>query len=152
MGRKAVGPVCCVMHIKEPRTLIVKEKGLAPVFLDLRLEHPAGWICARYKSSVLLLWLLSIHLSLYIHLFTFNPSYVRSQNQYLTFLLVKLVKKYVKIKFTYTFTLTFSHTFMKQIAVLTVSLRPLSPVLKIKIHFCIHIKKIVHFHVLLFKV
>ena len=55
MGRKAVGPVCCVMHVKEPRTLIVKEKGLAPVFLDSRLEHPAGWICARYKSSVLLL-------------------------------------------------------------------------------------------------
>ena len=41
MGRKAV---------KEPRTLIVKEKGLAQVFLDSRLEHPAGWICARYKS------------------------------------------------------------------------------------------------------
>ena len=60
MGRKAVGPVCCVMHVKDPRTLIVKEKGLAPVFLDLRLEHPAGWICVRYKSSVLLL-LLSIH-------------------------------------------------------------------------------------------
>ena len=55
MGRKAVGPVCCVMHVKEPRTLIVKEKGLAPVFLDSRLEHPAGWICVRYKSSVLLL-------------------------------------------------------------------------------------------------
>ena len=55
MGHKAVGPVCCVMHIKEPRMLIVKEKGLAPVFLDSRLEHPAGWICARYKSSVLLL-------------------------------------------------------------------------------------------------
>ena len=54
MGRKAVGPVCCVMHVKEPRTLIVKEKGLAPVFLDSRVEHPAGWICARYKSSVLL--------------------------------------------------------------------------------------------------
>ena len=50
MGRKVVGPVCCVMHVKEPRTLIVKEKGLAPVFLDSRLEHPAGWICARYKS------------------------------------------------------------------------------------------------------
>ena len=57
MGRKAVGPVCCVMHVKEPRTLIVKEKGLVPVFLDSRLEHPAGWICARYKSSVLLLLL-----------------------------------------------------------------------------------------------
>ena len=27
MGRKAVGPVCCVMHVKEPSTLIVKEKG-----------------------------------------------------------------------------------------------------------------------------
>ena len=50
MGRKAVCPVCCVMHVKEPRTLIVKEKGLAPVFLDSRLEHPAGWICARHKS------------------------------------------------------------------------------------------------------
>ena len=33
MGRKT-GPVCCVMHVKEPRTLIVKEKGLDPVFLD----------------------------------------------------------------------------------------------------------------------
>ena len=50
MGCKAVGPMCCVMHVKEPRTLIVKEKGLAPVFLDSRPEHPAGWICARYKS------------------------------------------------------------------------------------------------------
>ena len=59
MRRKAVGPVCCVMHVKEPRTLIVKEKGLAPVFLESRLDHPAGWICARYKSSVLLLSLLS---------------------------------------------------------------------------------------------
>ena len=33
MGRKAVGPVCYVMHIQEPRTLIVKEKGgLPPCF------------------------------------------------------------------------------------------------------------------------
>ena len=55
MGRKAVGPVCCVMHINEHRALIVKEKGLVLVFLDLCLEHPARWICARYKSSVLLL-------------------------------------------------------------------------------------------------
>ena len=61
MGRKAVGPVCCVMHVKEPRTLIVKGKGLAPVFLDSQLEHPAGWICVLYKSSVLLL-LLSVTL------------------------------------------------------------------------------------------
>ena len=60
MGRKAVGPVCCVMHVKETRTLIVIEKGLASVFLDLRLEHPEGWICTRYKSSVLLLLLVQI--------------------------------------------------------------------------------------------
>ena len=40
MGRKAVGPVCCVMHVKEPRTLIVKEKGLAPVFLEWQLNAP----------------------------------------------------------------------------------------------------------------
>ena len=60
MGRKAAGPVCCVMHVKEPRTLIVKEKGLALVFLDSRLEHPAGWICVHYKSSVLLLLLLAL--------------------------------------------------------------------------------------------
>ena len=40
MGRKAVVPVCCVMHVKEPRTLIVKEKGLAPVFLDWQLNAP----------------------------------------------------------------------------------------------------------------
>ena len=63
MGRKAVGPVCCVMHVKEPRTLIVKEKGLTPLFLDSRLEHPAWWICARYKSSVLLLLLLLLLLA-----------------------------------------------------------------------------------------
>ena len=30
----AGGHVSCVMHVKEPRTLIVKEKGLAPVFLE----------------------------------------------------------------------------------------------------------------------
>ena len=40
MGRKAVGPVCCVMHVKEHRTLIVKEKGLAPVFLEWQLNAP----------------------------------------------------------------------------------------------------------------
>ena len=58
MGCKAVGPVCCVMHVKEPRTLIVKEKGACPGVSGFapRLEHPAGWIsCARYKSSVLLI-------------------------------------------------------------------------------------------------
>ena len=42
LGRKAVGLVCCVMHVKEPRTFIVKEKGLVPVFMDSRLEHQQG--------------------------------------------------------------------------------------------------------------
>ena len=32
-----------------------REGACPPVFLDSRLEHPAEWICARYKSSVLLL-------------------------------------------------------------------------------------------------
>ena len=46
MGRKAVGPVCCVMHIKEPRTLIVKEKRLASMFLDSSCYwHLRCWMC-----------------------------------------------------------------------------------------------------------
>ena len=45
MGRKL-----CNARKRTQYTLIVKEKGLAPVFLDSRLEHPPGWICARYKS------------------------------------------------------------------------------------------------------
>ena len=53
MGRKAVGPVCCVMHVKEPRTLTVKEKGLSPVFLDSRLEHPAG--CVRAIDLIIII-------------------------------------------------------------------------------------------------
>ena len=52
----------CNARKKKLRTLIVKEQGLAPVILDSRLEHPAGWICARYKSSVLLLLLLLLGL------------------------------------------------------------------------------------------
>ena len=49
----------CIQFIQESVMACnyVKEKGLAPVFLDSRLEHPAGWICVRYKSSVLLLLL-----------------------------------------------------------------------------------------------
>ena len=65
MGRKAVGPACCVMRVKEHGTLLGKEKGLAPVFLDSRLEHPAGRICVRYQSSVLLLLLLLFTSSVY---------------------------------------------------------------------------------------
>ena len=57
MGRKAVGPVCYVMHVKEPRTLIVKEKGLAPMFLDSHLEHPAGYALQIF-SLLLLLYLI----------------------------------------------------------------------------------------------
>ena len=51
------------MHVKEPRTLIVKEMGLAPVFLDSRLEHPSRVdMCARYKTSVLLFLVFKPHL------------------------------------------------------------------------------------------
>ena len=38
MGRKAVGPMCLVMHVKEPSALIKKEKGFAPVFLAMAAE------------------------------------------------------------------------------------------------------------------
>ena len=41
MGRKSVGPVCCVMHVKEPRTL-VKEKGLARCFWIRTLSTQQG--------------------------------------------------------------------------------------------------------------
>ena len=66
MGRKAVGPVRCVMHVKEPRTLIVKEKGLAPVFLEwhqnaAKLFAPRNrFSLACYKCFILLLLLLYI--------------------------------------------------------------------------------------------
>ena len=90
--RKAVGPVCCVMHVKEPRTLIVKENGLAPVFLHSRLEHPAGWISARYKSSVLLLSFMSkMRNKFWRHRFTVNSfcenyslSILRQKKQFLS--------------------------------------------------------------------
>ena len=62
MGRKAVGPVCCVMHVKEPRTLIVKEKGLAPVFLDSHLEHPAGWIYALQIFCIIIIIIIKTNL------------------------------------------------------------------------------------------
>ena len=42
MGHKAVGPVCCVMHVKEPRTLIVKEKGLHQCFWIRALSTQQG--------------------------------------------------------------------------------------------------------------
>ena len=35
---KAVGPMCCVTHVKEPSVLIEKEKGFAPVFLVVAAE------------------------------------------------------------------------------------------------------------------
>ena len=54
MGRRAVGPVCCVMHVKEPKTLIVKKKGLAPVFLDSRLEQ-GGYVRAKNLIIIIII-------------------------------------------------------------------------------------------------
>ena len=51
MGRKAVGPVCCVMHVKEPRTLIVKEKGFAPVFLEWQQNAPKSNSRVRFDPE-----------------------------------------------------------------------------------------------------
>ena len=53
MGRKAVGPVCCVMHVKEPRTLIVKEKGLAPVFLVWLAADCAASPCKPLQGAII---------------------------------------------------------------------------------------------------
>ena len=38
IGRKAVGPVCCVTHVKEPCACYRKEKGAASVFLAVAAE------------------------------------------------------------------------------------------------------------------
>ena len=65
MGRKAVGPVCCVMHVKEPRTLIVKEKGLAPVFLEWQLNAPKALsVCLEYNYMyrVMRIWTYYIYM------------------------------------------------------------------------------------------
>ena len=39
---------------------IWRHQSINPLLLNPRLEHPAGWICARYKSLLLLLLLLSL--------------------------------------------------------------------------------------------
>ena len=49
---KAVGPVGCVMHVKEPRTLIVKEKGLAPVFLEWQQNAPKLFLYKLFLSYI----------------------------------------------------------------------------------------------------
>ncbi len=42
MGHKAVGPVCCVMHVKEPSETYRLEKGFALVFLAGAAECAAA--------------------------------------------------------------------------------------------------------------
>ena len=44
MGRKAVGPMCCVTHVKEPSSLIKKEKGGRPAFF--------GCDCCMRRSTL----------------------------------------------------------------------------------------------------
>ena len=57
MGRKAVGPVCCVMHVKEPSALnIAKEKGVRPSvagLIDSAPQHLVNHymvLCERSRS------------------------------------------------------------------------------------------------------
>ena len=47
MGCKAVGPVCCEMHEKEPSALIKKRKGFVSLFLVVAAE------CTRNSYKVL---------------------------------------------------------------------------------------------------
>ena len=60
MGRKAVGPVCCVMHVKEHKTLIVKEKGLPRCFWIRALSTQQG----GYVRTTNLLYITSVGMSL----------------------------------------------------------------------------------------
>ena len=53
MGRKPVGPVRCVIHVKEPRTLIMKEKGLAPVFLEWHQNAPKEYVSCNAHLNIL---------------------------------------------------------------------------------------------------
>ena len=55
MGRDSCRSRCeSVMHVKEPRTLIVKEKGLCPSVSGFApWAGPAGWICAFFKRNLL---------------------------------------------------------------------------------------------------
>ena len=43
MGRKAVGPVCCVIHVKEPSTLIVNRRGLPRCFWLAPRNRQLDW-------------------------------------------------------------------------------------------------------------
>ena len=59
MGREAVGPMCCVMLVKEPSALI--KKGFGPVFLAMAAEcavEPCKPLyCVSKKNYTLLRWL-----------------------------------------------------------------------------------------------
>ena len=50
MGRKAVCPVCCVMHVKEPSALV--EKGFAPMFLVWLAVYCATALCKNFVSTL----------------------------------------------------------------------------------------------------
>ena len=56
MGRKAVGPMCCVTHVKDPSALIEKKKGFARVFLAVAAE------CAEAPCKVLHNWVSELSL------------------------------------------------------------------------------------------
>ena len=55
MGRKAVGPVCCVIHVKEPGTLIVKQKGAWPCVSGF-----APWAPSRVDMCMLQIFCICI--------------------------------------------------------------------------------------------
>ena len=58
MGRKAVGPVCCVMRVKEPRTLYRAREGACPGVSGFAPWAPSRVdMCALQILSLLLLLL-----------------------------------------------------------------------------------------------
>ena len=69
MGRKTAGLVCCVMHVKEPRTLIVKEKGACP-----GVSGFAPWAPSRVDMCALQIFCIIIIIKLSNYRFLFEPT------------------------------------------------------------------------------
>ena len=105
MGRKAVGPVRCAMHVKESRTLIEKEKGACPDVSGLAANAPStlsmfrvyNYVScnahlnilhmefAQYKCNILLLLLWNrSHLSELIH--RYKPGHHNNNNNMWTYI------------------------------------------------------------------
>ena len=79
MGHKAVGPVCCVIHVKEPSTLIVKRRGLPRCFwLAPRNRQLDWWRFTNVDWIGWTMWKYPLpHPAIISHTFSMNAMYFR---------------------------------------------------------------------------